>query len=259
MGPGNRFTPSGIYNGEIAPLAPFAIRGVVWYQGEHNSTRAHQYRKMLPAFIHDWRRLWANADLPFLVVQLPNFGLVQTDFPRPSFWAEMREAQAMALALPHVSLAVTIDLGAPKDDPSAEAPIHPKNKQDVGHRLTLLAEHDIYGMDVPAWSPSFKSMQIEGDSVRIEFDHAEGLKTAGGGPVQGFALAGEDQKFYWATATLNQNAVVLRADAVKKPVAVRYGWADAPNGNLYNAANLPARPFRTDDWPGISTETVGKL
>ena len=239
------FPPSAIFNGEIAPLVSFAIRGALWYQGESNDERAIQYGKLLPTMIKDWRQRWGEGDFAFLVVQLPNFRPAKPN-PGPSQWAEVRESQAKALALPNTALTVNIDIGEGNN-------LHPLDKQDVGHRLALAAEKLAYKMDVVASGPVFKAMQVNGATVKIDFDNAEGLKTKDGGPVIGFAVAGADQKYAWATGSVEAGTVVLHADAVPNPVAVRYDWADNPNGNLYNSAGLPARPFRTDDWPGMTS------
>ena len=241
-----------IYNRMVFPVLPYAIKGVIWYQGESNAPRAEQYRKLFPAMIRDWREQWKQGDFPFLFVQLANFG---NGKPRPtdpddSTWAELREAQTLALtAVPNTGMAVTIDIGDAKD-------IHPKNKQDVGKRLALAAQKLAYNQDDVAYAgPLYREMQVDGDKVRIKFDHAKGLKTKDGSAPKGFQIAGEDKKFVWADAKIDGDDVVVWSDQVKKPTAVRYGWADDPVVSLYNAADLPASPFRTDDWPMV---TAGK-
>ena len=242
-GPGSRFSPAGIYNGAVFPLAPFALRGMVWYQGENNAAWAYLYRKELKALITGWRVLWNEGDVPFIVVQLPS--AVPLPPTTTSRWAEIRESQALALDLPGTGLVVTIDLG----DPVHRDNLHPKNKQDVGLRTALVAEKLAYGMDVVASGPVFKTVMPAGDSIRVQFDNADGLKTKDGSPVSGFELAGNDRKYVPATATIDGDSVVVQADGLSNPQTVRYDWANYPDGNLYNGADLPARPFRTDDFP----------
>jgi sialate O-acetylesterase len=201
--------------------------------------------------IRDWREHWKQGEFPFLFVQLANYDPKgRPDQPGDSDWAELREAQTMTLvASPNSGMAVTIDIGESKD-------IHPKNKQDVGKRLALAAEKVAYGKgDVEYSGPIYQVMKVEGDKVRVSFDHAAGLKTKDGQPPRGFAIAGADKKFVWAQAKIEGRDVIVWADAVKKPAAVRYGWANDPVTSLYNGADLPASPFRTDDWPMI---TAGK-
>jgi sialate O-acetylesterase len=219
---------------------------VVWYQGEQNTGRGFQYRKLLPALIQDWRSLWKQGDFPFLIVQLPNFGKVKPD-PTFSLWAELREAQTMALAVPNTFLAVTIDVGE-------DADVHPKDKKTVGQRLARIAAKNIDKLPLVehVHGPTFKAMKVEGDAVRIEFEHAQGLKTKDGKAPTDFAICGADRKFVWADAAIDGESVIVRAAKVLNPVAIRYAWADAPHGNLYNADNLPAAPFRTDDFPTAS-------
>jgi sialate O-acetylesterase len=243
---------SGFWNGGIAPLIPYAIRGVIWYQGETNETRGHEYRKLFRALIADWRRAWNRPDLPFLFVQVANV-LPPDPEPVPSEWAELRESQALALALPRTGMAVTIDIGEEKD-------VHPKNKQEVGRRLALIARVLVYGEDLVYSGPIFKGMKNEGSRIRCEFEHVGGgLMTPNDAPLRGFAIAGADRRFVNAQAKIKDDAVVVWNDRVPQPVAVRYAWANNPAGcNLYNRANLPASPFRTDDWPG-KTDNCRKL
>jgi len=238
-------TPTVLYNGMIAPLLPYALKGVIWYQGESNVGRAAQYRALFPALIRDWRARFGQPTLPFLFVQLANFTKT-LPLPSPSDWAELREAQAQALALPGTGMAVAIDLGDPDD-------IHPANKQDVGHRLALAARQVAYGdKQVAAASPSFQRLTVSGGQARLTFANVGAglqLKT-GSTMLQGFAVAGADGQFHWAAATLTGPAeVVLTCVAVPEPVAVRYDWADNPTGNLYSREGLPAIPFRTDAPP----------
>ncbi|MGB9624270.1 MAG: sialate O-acetylesterase [Phycisphaerae bacterium] len=236
--------PSSLYNGMIQPLIPYAIRGAIWYQGEANAGRAYQYRKLFPAMIQDWRKAWGQGDFPFLFVQLANFQPTKPE-PSDSTWAELREAQTMTLSLPKTGMAVIIDIGEAKD-------IHPKNKQDVGKRLALAALAIAYGKDVAYSGPMYDSMKIEGDRIRLTFKHVDGGLVAKDGKLKGFAIAGADRKFVWAEAQIDGDTVVVHSDKVARPVAVRYAWADNPECNLYNKAGLPASPFRTDDWPGVT-------
>jgi len=237
--------PSGLYNGMIAPLVPFGIRGAVWYQGESNAWAAYQYRKLLPAMIKGWRKVWGRGELPFLIVQLANW-LEKKDEPCENEWAELREAQLMALELPATGLAVTIDIGDTWD-------IHPKNKQDVGHRLALWALGTTYGKSLVYSGPLYESMEKDGKRIRVKFKHTgSGIIAKGEKGLKGFAVAGVDRKFYWAEAEIEADTVLVWSDKVPKPVAVRYAWASNPQCNLYNREGLPASPFRTDDWPGIT-------
>lgn len=241
---------AGLYNGMIRPLAPVALKGVIWYQGESNAPRAAQYRALFPAMIRDWRRTWDAGALPFLFVQLPEF--LPAD-PRPvdSSWAELREAQAMALELPRTGMAVTLGLGNPDD-------IHPLNKQDVAARLVRLARHVAYGeQDVVPCGPLYRrdSARHTGDGwMRLRFVHTGAGLRARGGELRGFALAGEDRVFHWADETRieGNDTVLVRSAAVPRPVAVRYAWHSNPDATLENSEALPAGPFRTDDWPGVT-------
>lgn len=250
--------PANCYNGMILPILPYGIRGAIWYQGESNSGRAYQYRTIFPLMITSWRDQWGQGDFPFYFVQLANFR-PRVEEPGDATWAELREAQTMTLALPNTGQAVIIDIGEANN-------IHPKNKQDVGKRLALNALAKDYGQDDLVYSsPMFKSMEIDGDKAVITFDHVgEGLfaknlnpelGTVGPTKVLGFAIAGEDRRFVWADAVIaGKDKIVVSSDAVKAPVAVRYAWADNPEVNLYNSEGLPACPFRTDDWPGITAD-----
>ncbi|NOY78525.1 MAG: 9-O-acetylesterase [Calditrichaeota bacterium] len=237
--------PSVLFNAMIAPLIPFPIRGVIWYQGESNADRAYQYRKLFKALIQDWRNHWGEGDFPFLFVQLANY-MPRKPEPSEDAWAELREAQTMALSLPNTGMAVTIDIGNAKD-------IHPKNKQEVGRRLALIARHLVYGDSVDYSGPMYQSMTIEGNRIRLKFSHVDGgLITKGENAPVGFAIAGADHKFYWARAKIDGPTVVVWNPNVLHPVAVRYAWASNPKCNLYNRAGLPASPFRTDNWDGIT-------
>ncbi|HEX7771102.1 MAG TPA: hypothetical protein VF435_01700, partial [Pyrinomonadaceae bacterium] len=201
------------------------------------------YRTLFPAMIRSWRSAWGR-EFPFYFVQLANWHASKAE-PDESDWAELREAQTMTLREPQTGMAVTIDIGDEND-------IHPRNKLDVGRRLAAWALAETYGQKVIPSGPLFDRFTIEGDKIRIRFKHGAGLKTTGGGPVKGFAIAGEDRRFVWANARIEGDTVIVSSPKVVKPVAVRYGWADNPIANLYNKAGLPASPFRTDDWPGIT-------
>jgi len=233
--------PSSLFNGMIAPLIPFAIRGAVWYQGESNAPRAYQYRSLLPALIRGWRQAWDEGDFPFLIAQLPNFG-ARPEEPGEDAWAELREAQLMALRVPNTGLAVTIDLGEANN-------LHPHRKAGVGQRLALWALGTTYHEDLIYSGPLYESMQIEGGRIKIRFTHIGLGLEAHGATVRGFAIAGTDRVFHWADASIEDGTVVVSSPEVPSPVAVRYAWAGNPDCNLYNQAGLPASPFRTDNWP----------
>jgi alpha-L-fucosidase 2 len=234
--------PTALYNAMIAPLVPYRLHGVLWYQGEANCDRAYAYRKLLPALIGDWRARFGQSDLPFYFVQIAPFAYREDRGEA----AELREAQTMALSVPNTAMAVTMDIGEAND-------IHPKNKQAVGQRLALCALANLYGKSVESWGPMYKSMAIEGSSIRLSFDHARGLTTTGS-ELAHFTIAGSDQKFAPARAVIDGETVVVSSDAVKAPVAVRYCWGAADAGTLVNGAHLPAPSFRTDAWKGV-TET----
>lgn len=230
-----------LYNGMIAPLVPYGVRGAIWYQGESNAGRAMQYRKLLPALIQDWRARFAAPELSFHIVQLANFMEAQST-PVQSGWAELREAQLLtAQADPKVGLAVTTDIGDAAD-------IHPRDKQNVGRRLALQALAATYGRtDVVSAGPTFTGMTIDGDKATLQFSHVGGgLQAKGGGELKGFAIAGADGSFVWAKAEIVDGTVVVSSPEVSAPAAVRYNWANNPIGNLINKEGLPAGPFRTD-------------
>lgn len=237
-----------IYNGMIAPVIPFSMRGVLWYQGETNAGRSFQYRKTFPLMIEDWRRKW-NDDFYFYFVQLSSYGANQSS-NEGSGWAELREAQTLALNLPKTGMAVTTDIGNPTD-------IHPTNKQDVGKRLAANALKQTYNQEIPFSSPMFDSVKFENGKAIVSFKFAYDGLTAKDkfGYVKGFEIAGADKKFYYAKAEISGDKVIVSNENVKNPVAVRYAWSDAPiDANVYNSAGFPASPFRTDSWEGI---TVG--
>jgi len=235
-----------LYNAMIAPIVQYPIRGVIWYQGESNTYAAHKYRRLFPMLIKNWRSKW-GYDFPFLWVQLANY-MAPSAQPSESDWAELREAQSMTRSLPKTGEAVIIDIGEADD-------IHPRNKKDVGIRLALNALHIEYGKDVVYSGPAYESMKIEGNQVILSFSNADqGLSTQDKyGYLKGFAIAGEDKKFVWAKAYIQGDQVIVYNEAVKNPVAVRYAWGNNPDdANLYNNAGLPASPFRTDSWKGIT-------
>jgi sialate O-acetylesterase len=231
--------PAVLYNGMVAPLVPYAVKGAIWYQGESNAGRAGQYHDLLSLMIADWRRSFGQGDFPFYIVQLANF-MARKPEPGESNWAALREAQYLTTTtVKNTGLATIIDIGEEKD-------IHPKNKQDVGLRLALNALARDYGKQVVYSGPVFKDMTIDGATAVLTFDHLGGGLVAKGDKLTGFTIAGEDKKFVWADARIVGDTVVVSAASVAKPVAVRYAWADNPECNLYNKADLPAVPFRTD-------------
>ena len=239
---------SGAYNGKIAPVMPYGIRGTAYYQGEGDVGLGYTYRKALPTMIKAWRKRWGEGDFPFLIVQIANYGQPGAQ-PGESRWAEVREAQFLtARKIPNAGLVVTIDIGEAKD-------IHPRNKQDVGKRLALAARALVYGEKIVYSGPIYDSMTVEGSRVRLRFKHVGGGLTARGpGKLASFAIAGKDKKFVWADAQIDGDTVLVSSDQVPQPVAVRYAWADNPDTcNLYNKEGLPASPFRTDDWPILSS------
>ncbi|KPK87717.1 MAG: hypothetical protein AMS27_01525 [Bacteroides sp. SM23_62_1] len=241
--------PTLLFNGMIHPFLLYSVKGVIWYQGEANASRAYHYRTLFPLMINDWRKQWNNPDMPFLFVQLANYMQPPSE-PGESEWAELREAQLMALQIPNTGMAVIIDIGEADD-------IHPKNKQDVGKRLALAALKIVYNQDIVYSGPIFHKMTISGNEAILEFKNVGGgLKAYERyGYVKGFTIAGSDRKFYWAKAYIDSDRVVVSSDKVDNPVAVRYGWSDNPDDvNLYNAEGLPASPFRTDQWPGITVD-----
>jgi len=242
---GNPNAPSVLYNGMIAPLTPYALTGAIWYQGESNASRADHYHKLLPAMIRDWRQQFDRENLAFHIVSLANYRAAAEE-PRDDAWAELREAQAMtAKNMPNCGLAVAIDIGDAAD-------IHPKNKRAVGHRLALSALAKTYEKPVIGSGPWFRSFDIEGDRIRIHFDHAKGGLHLKEPSAKSFALAGKDRMFVWANAKIDGSSVVVTSPAVPNPVAVRYAWDSNPQASLYNDAGLPAVPFRSDDWPGTT-------
>jgi sialate O-acetylesterase len=237
--------PSVLYNAMIAPLIPYAIKGAIWYQGESNAGKADAYRTLFPTMIKNWRDDWRQGDFPFLFVQLAPWQKIEKE-PKESAWAELREAQLLtALKCPKTGMAVITDVGDEKD-------IHPKAKEPVGERLALGAQALAYGVKIEYSGPVYEGMKVEGNKAILSFSQLGGGLVAKGGPLTGFTIAGEDRKFHNAQAEIQDDKIVVTCDQVEKPVAVRFGWANFPVVNLWNKAELPASPFRTDDWPGVT-------
>ncbi|OJV23848.1 MAG: hypothetical protein BGO12_03800 [Verrucomicrobia bacterium 61-8] len=264
--PEPQLVASTLFNGAINPLIPYGIKGVIWYQGESNVSRAWQYRRALPLLIQDWRRRWGIGSLPVVLCQLASFQEKKSS-PGESGVAELREAQAVARALPHVSMAVLIDQG--------EVDVHYRDKSEAGRRLALAALHDVYGRNISFSGPEYDSHTREGNAIRIRFSHADGglvpkvmgetypvatrtgqtkplILPSPGSELQGFALCGPDRKWVWADARIDGDTVAVSSPLVSEPVAVRYAWAEFPTCNLFNGAGLPAAPFRTDDFPAVT-------
>ncbi len=235
QGPGSSHAPSVLYNAMIAPLTPFAIRGVIWYQGENNANEGHayRYRTVFRDMIEDWRNRWGEGDFPFLFVQLANF-------KSNPFWPVLRESQTETLRLRNTGMAVIIDIGNPDN-------IHPTDKQDVGYRLSLAARHIAYGEAVEDSGPLFRQATVEGGAMRVWFTHAAGMQARGGGALTGFTIAGADGQFVPAEARVEGTTVVVSSAQVAAPTAVRYAWADNPECNLVNQEGLPASPFRSGE------------
>lgn len=243
-------SPSILFNGCIAPLRSLAIKGVIWYQGEANAERAYEYRSLFPAMIRDWRRQFKDTTLPFVFVQLAGFN-AGTGGNGQSAWAELREAQSMALSLPYTGMAVAIDIGETDD-------IHPKNKVDVGKRLAIAALKAAYGYQIEQ-SPVFYRADKKNDSILIYFKSGSGrlVSADNSNSLTGFLIAGSDRKFYHAQAYIYDNHIVVYNPQIKSPISVRYAWSDAPSKlNVYNDKGLPAAPFRTDDWDGITRKNA---
>ncbi len=228
-----------LFDARIKPLIGYAIRGAIWYQGEGNAHRVEQgklYAKQLPLLIEDWRQRWGQGRFPFAWVQLPNFGE-----QKMLGWCYVRESMLQSLKVPNTGMAIILDLGETKS-------IHPLNKQGVGERLGLWALAKVYGQKIAYSGALPKSHSIQGDKVVVTFTHAEGLHAKGGGLVEGFSIAGQDQKWHPAEAVIEGDRVIVSSPEVKVPAAVRYAWSNDPVFNLYNAAMIPASPFRTDTW-----------
>jgi sialate O-acetylesterase len=243
--PGRPWMPSGLYNGMLAPLAPYGIKGAIWYQGESNATRAFQYRRLFPTMIGNWRDIWGQGEFPFLFVQLAAFG-PNGKTPGESDWAELREAQTMTLrSAPNTGMALAIDYGTYDD-------IHPRKKEPVGARLALAARAVAYGEKITFSGPMYDSMKVEDDRIALSFKHTGRGLEARDGELKGFLIAGEDKIWREAKAEIKGKRVIVSSAEVPKPVAVRYAWAKFPTCNLFNKDGLPASPFRTDDWPGVT-------
>jgi sialate O-acetylesterase len=256
--PSGGWKPAELYNGMIANIIPFAIKGAIWYQGESNAGRAWQYRRLFTDMIENWRKDW-DRDFTFLEVQLAPFDMSRkrsleeiTATPGDSGWAELREAQLLATKnLKRVGMAVITDVGD-KDD------IHPSKKGPVGSRLALLARKISYGQKIVADGPQFDGVKFKGGRAVLSFESVGGGLDARGGKLTGFAIAGEDKKFVWADAVIEGDKVVVSNPSVAKPASVRYGWSDFPVVNLFNKEGLPATPFRTDDWPMVTRPKTAK-
>jgi sialate O-acetylesterase len=234
--------PQGIYNDQLAPIIPYGIRGVIWYQGESSTDRAYQYRSLFPAMIGEWRKAWNQGDFPFVFAQLANYSNTNPLMSIP----ELREAQLMALSVPNTSMAVTIDVGENNN-------VHYNDKWDVGKRLALAALHDVYRRNSVSSGPIYESMKIQGNTIRLRFSHIDkGLEAGNDGLLLGFTIAADDRVFYEAQAAIDGDEVVVTSEKVVHPVSVRYGWESCPKCTLYNTAGLPASPFRTDTWTGVT-------
>lgn len=240
--------PSVLYNAMVNPLVPYAIKGAIWYQGEANSNKAYKYRTLFPTMIKSWRDAWGEGNFPFLFVQLAPYMKIQSK-PQESHWAELREAQLFtANACPNTAMAVITDVGNPDD-------IHPTQKEPVGARLAIAARKIAYGENIVFSGPIYKGMKVCKNSIKLYFNHVGGGLVAKGGELTGFTIAGKDRKFVNATAKIvDDNKVIVSSPAVTQPVAVRYGWAHCPVVNLWNKEDLPASPFRTDDFDGVTAK-----
>ncbi len=256
--------PGVLYNAMIHPVAGFGMRGFVWFQGESDALAGNSksYQTLLPLMIASWRSAWGREDIPFLIVQLANFmkftkdqlgpdGIADASIsaklpPGDSTWAELREAQAMTARLPGNGMIVTTDIGDPEE-------IHFGNKMEVGRRLVQLALSQVYGQEIVYHGPKHEGVTQENGSLRVHFSTSGGkLQLTAGNELRGFAIAGKNKKFRWATAEIQEKDVILSHPDITEPVAVRYNWANNPTGNLANDSGLPAEPFRSDDWPGIT-------
>ena len=241
-----RNSPTALWNGMISPLVPMAIKGVCWYQGEQNELRGYEYRDLLPMLISDWRKQWEKEDMPFLFVQLANFHARKNE-PVESLWAEIREAQQMALHVKNTGMVVTADIGEGDN-------VHYPNKQEVGRRLAQIALAKCYhAKDAIYWGPTLKDYTIDGDKIILKMEPAGGLQVKGD-KLKNFTIAGADHKFHQAEARIEDNNIIVWCKDVPFPLAVRYAWQDNPEIELFNHFGLPASSFRTDDWPGLSFE-----
>jgi sialate O-acetylesterase len=238
--------PTVLYEGMLRPVAPLAITGALWYQGEQNSPRGYQYRKLLPAMVADWRKLFGQGDFPFYIVGLPAFKPRSAVPVTGDEWTETRESQVIAAAtIPNSCLAETIDTGDAEN-------IHAQDKQPVGERLALCALANRYGKKVVYAGPAFASAERLTGSIKIHFTHTDGGLVVKGAKLEEFAVAGQDHQWHWADARIEGDTVVVASPEVPDPQEVRYAWQSNPAATLYNGAGLPAVPFRTDTWPGIT-------
>jgi sialate O-acetylesterase len=242
-GPGHKDAVGGLYNGMVYPVAPYAVRGVLWYQGEGNHARGRQYRELLPTMIKCWRHLWNSKNFPFVIVQLPNYGSAAIKPPKRSAWAELREAQQMTAANdPNASLVATIDIGDANN-------MHPENKKDVAGRAVSTVWKNVYHKTKSGDSPVYDSVKISGNKIIIKIKNDDGGLIFKGKKIEGFTIAGKDQIFHWAKAKmLSDGQIEVSCQSVTTPVAVRYAWANNPRCNLYNSKGLPMVPFRSDNW-----------
>jgi hypothetical protein len=239
--------PAVLYNGMVVPLAPLSLTGAVWYQGEQNSPRGYEYRKLLPAVIASWRRLFGQGNFPFYIVQLPGFG-PRSAVPTDDGWADIRESQAIvAASVAHSCLAVS-------DDTGDAASLHPGNKKPVGDRLARCALARHYGRPVADSGPTPASIERRAHSIRLRFAHANGGLVAAAGGLRDFSIAGRDRRWHWARARILGNAVIVSSPQVPHPTQVRYDWQSDPRATLFNGAGLPAGPFRTDTWPLVTQD-----
>jgi sialate O-acetylesterase len=238
----DQHNPAVLYNGMVAPLIPYTIKGVLWYQGESNTNKPEIYRKLMETLISNWRKDWHQGDFPFLYVQLANYGKPDSLPLSEKGTVLIREAQLQNLSIPHTGMVVAID----NANPDKPEDIHPKNKQAIGLRFSLLARAMVYGEQIPYSGPLYQRMKVEGNRIRLYFDHTDGGIKSRGSVLKGFAIAGADKQFVWADAKIDGNTVLVSATGVSQPVAVRYGWASNPPADLYNQADLPASPFKTD-------------
>ena len=237
--------PTVLFDGMIQPLAPFSLRGAIWYQGEANFERAHQYQTLLPRLIQDWRNVFRQGDFPFYIVSLPAF-MHRKDQPGDDSWAELREAQALTVhTVTNTALAVTVDTGDPDS-------IHPKDKEIVGNRLAWCALANEFGMSRPWVGPAFVAATKLPGALRLQFTHADGGLVIKGDKLGEFSVAGDDRRWHWADAKIDGDAVIVSSSDVSNPVAARYAWQANPLATLFNGAGLPAVPFRTDTWPGVT-------
>jgi sialate O-acetylesterase len=241
--------PGVLYTGMLQPIAPYSLAGAIWYQGEENSPRGYQYRRVLSAMIADWRKTFQEPDMPFIVVQLPAF-MQHSDTPTDDDWSDLRESQlVVSQTVPNTCLAVTIDTGDPNN-------IHPTDKEPAGDRIARCALKLANGdKKVVAEGPTVDKVERRKGEIRIKFSHADGGLVAKGDKLPEFAIAGDDQQFHWASARIEGDTIIVSSPDVANPKEVRYAWQSYPNATLFNGAGLPASPFRTDHWK-VETESA---